>query len=148
MQVVSIKDEATKDSRSHFCSRHFPSRTDCSSSCLRSLSCVGWLCFCLRACYHDPDRWFFSLVVLTHWVPCFSNLSCANFVIDMKHDGHMVQKNNKGFVSGQDTYTRLLSSMGRRNGSAAFARHQKKCRTCDERIPSWLLRFHKQASEE
>ena len=22
------------------------------------------------------------------------------------------------------------------------------CRTCDERIPSWLFRFHKQASEE
>ena len=46
------------------------------------------------------------------------------------------------------------SSTERRSGFEVCVKHlsnvwtRKKCRTCDERIPSWLFGFHKQVSEE
>ena len=68
-------------------------------------------------------------------------------VVLQEHDGYMAQK-NKVFVSGKDGYTITLPPMVYSVCKTSNVRTKEKCRTCDERIPSWLLWFQKQASAE
>ena len=61
-----------------------------------------------------------------------------------------------GFTSGQEWHTTTLDKAPVLNEKNWFCSPcetshvwtRKKCRSCDEGIPTWLFRFHQQASEE
>ena len=105
--------------RSHCGSSHVGSSliahfTNSWSNTLRSLSCVGSVCFGLCVT-HDPSG---SSLCPDSSSVCVG-FPTGNLIIQMGHDGYMAQK-NIGFVSNKERYKTMLDKPPVTNGKKAW----------------------------
>ena len=106
-------------------------------------------------CDHDPGGSSLCLYSVEFRVCWFPTLSRGNLFIWMGNVGTWrirTKVSCRGKTSTQQFQTRLWSSVGRMNGCVVCARcpmfGQERSTTRNERIPSWFLWFHMQASKE